>query len=45
MLHPYRQVTDHRTELKIGNIDAVLDGDLDQFIRTFLLAEGAPESD
>ena len=37
VLAPYRQVTDHRTELKVGNVDAVLDGDLDQFIRAYLL--------
>ncbi len=40
VLAPYRQVTDHRTELKVGNVDAVLDGDLDQFIQKYLLAEG-----
>lgn len=40
VLAPYRLVTDHRTELKIGNVDAVLDGDLDKFIHTYLLAEG-----
>jgi peptide chain release factor 2 len=40
VLAPYRQVTDHRTELKIGNVDAVLEGDLDQLIRTYLLSEG-----
>jgi peptide chain release factor 2 len=38
VLAPYRQVNDHRTELKVGNVDAVLDGDLDQFIQSFLLA-------
>jgi peptide chain release factor 2 len=37
VLAPYRLVTDHRTELKVGNVDAVLDGDLDEFIRTFLI--------
>jgi peptide chain release factor 2 len=42
VLQPYRQVTDHRTELKVGNVDAVLDGDLDQFIRTYLLRANAP---
>ena len=36
VLAPYRQVTDHRSELKVGNVDAVLDGDLDQFIRAYL---------
>jgi peptide chain release factor 2 len=41
VLAPYRQVTDHRTELKIGNVDAVLEGDLDHLIRTYLLSEGA----
>ncbi len=40
VLAPYRQVTDHRTEIKIGNVDAVLDGDLDEFIQSFLLAKG-----
>ena len=39
VLAPYRMVTDHRTELKIGNVDAVLDGDLDQFVHAYLLAE------
>jgi peptide chain release factor 2 len=41
VLAPYRQVADHRTELKVGNVDAVLDGDLDELIRTFLLARAA----
>ena len=41
VLAPYRQVTDHRTEIKVGNVDAVLDGDLDQFIHSYLLAEGS----
>jgi peptide chain release factor 2 len=40
VLAPYRQVNDHRTELKVGNVDAVLDGDLDQFIQAYLLATG-----
>jgi len=41
VLAPYRQVADHRTDLKIGNVDAVLDGDLDAFIKTFLLQQAA----
>ncbi len=41
VLQPYRQVADHRTDLKIGNVDAVLDGDLDPFIREFLLQRAA----
>ncbi|MBN2725638.1 MAG: peptide chain release factor 2 [Deltaproteobacteria bacterium] len=39
VLAPYRLVTDHRTELKIGNVDSVLDGDLDPFIREYLLSD------
>ena len=39
VLAPYRQVNDHRTEIKVGNVDAVLDGDLDEFIRAYLLTE------
>jgi peptide chain release factor 2 len=37
VLFPYQQVNDHRTELKTSAIDAVLDGDLDELIRTYLL--------
>lgn len=37
VLAPYRQVNDHRTGLKVGNVDAVLDGDLDQFIQAYLM--------
>ncbi len=36
VLHPYRLVKDHRTGLEIGNVDAVLDGDLDRFIQAYL---------
>ncbi len=38
VLHPYRLVKDHRTGIEIGNADAVLDGDLDQFIEAYLEA-------
>ena len=37
VLHPYRMVKDHRTGVEVGNTDAVLDGDLDQFIEAELL--------
>ncbi len=39
VLAPYRQVNDHRTEIKVGNVDAILDGDLDDLIRAYLLLE------
>jgi peptide chain release factor 2 len=40
VLHPYRLVKDHRTQLERGNVDAVLDGDLDELIEAYLLQEG-----
>ncbi len=44
-LHPQQRVKDHRTNLEIGNVDAVLDGDLDRFVRaTLLLRAGSPET-
>lgn len=36
ILQPYRIVKDHRTGIEIGNVDAVLDGNIDEFIRAFL---------
>jgi peptide chain release factor 2 len=36
VLQPYRLVKDHRTFIESGNVDAVLDGDIDKFIRAFL---------
>jgi peptide chain release factor 2 len=38
VLHPYRMVKDHRTKHEVGNVDRVLDGDLDDFIKTTLVA-------
>ena len=37
ILHPYRMVKDHRTQLVINNADRVLDGDLDELIEAYLL--------
>lgn len=37
VLHPYRLVKDHRTNLENGNADAVLDGKIDEFIEGYLL--------
>lgn len=40
VLHPYRLVKDHRTNIEVGNADAVLDGDIDRFIQGYLLKAG-----
>jgi peptide chain release factor 2 len=37
VLHPYTMVKDHRTNHEMGNVQAVLDGDLDGFVRAYLL--------
>jgi peptide chain release factor 2 len=42
VLAPYRMVKDHRTNVEVGNADAVLDGDLDQFIQAYLMQADEP---
>jgi peptide chain release factor 2 len=37
ILQPYRLIKDHRTDHEVGNVDAVLDGNLDSFIKAYLL--------
>lgn len=37
VMQPYRLVKDHRTNLEAGNVDAVMDGDIDPFIQKFLM--------
>ena len=37
VLFPYQQVADHRTDVKTSDVEGVLDGDLDELIRTYLL--------
>jgi peptide chain release factor 2 len=37
VLAPYRLIKDHRTKLEVGDVDRVLDGDLQPFIRAYLL--------
>jgi peptide chain release factor 2 len=52
VLAPYRIVKDHRTKEQVGDVDRVLDGDIDVFIKTYLmkkssgtLGEAAPDDD
>ena len=36
VFHPYSMVKDHRTNIDVGNVDAVMDGDIDVFIEEYL---------
>lgn len=36
VFHPYKMVKDHRTNFEVGNVDAVMDGDIDGFIEEYL---------
>jgi len=38
VLHPYKMIKDHRTNLEVGNVGRVLDGDIDAFIEAYLLS-------
>jgi peptide chain release factor 2 len=40
VLHPYKLVKDLRTNFETGNVQAVLDGELDDFIKAFLMEFG-----
>jgi peptide chain release factor 2 len=38
VLHPYKMIKDHRTNLEVGNVERVLDGDIDDFIEAYLIS-------
>ena len=39
VMQPYRIIKDHRTKFEVGNVDRVMDGDLDPFIHSYLMAK------
>jgi peptide chain release factor 2 len=39
IMQPYRLIKDHRTKFSVGDVDRVLDGDLDPFMRSYLMAK------
>jgi peptide chain release factor 2 len=39
VMQPYRIIKDHRTKLEVGDVDRVMDGDLDPFIHSYLMAK------
>ena len=36
VMHPYSMVKDHRTNYEVGNVQAVMDGDIDGFMESYL---------
>jgi peptide chain release factor 2 len=51
VLQPYQMIKDHRTKVQVGDVQRVLDGDIDQYIKTYLMQKAsgtlgtAPDSD
>ena len=41
VLQPYQLVKDHRTKVEVGDVNRVLDGDIDMFIKTYLMQKAA----
>jgi peptide chain release factor 2 len=44
VLHPYTMVKDHRTGVEVGDVQRVLEGDLDGFVRAYLLASASSDA-
>lgn len=39
VFHPYKMIKDHRTNFEVGNVQPVMDGEIDEFIKAFLMME------
>ena len=39
VFHPYKMIKDHRTDFEVGNVQPVMDGELDEFIKAYLMSE------
>ncbi|HRD58135.1 MAG TPA: peptide chain release factor 2 [Ferruginibacter sp.] len=44
VFHPYKMIKDHRTDFEVGNVQPVMDGELDGFIKAYLMTEKEAES-
>jgi peptide chain release factor 2 len=45
VMHPYKLVKDVRTAHETGNVDAVMNGDIDAFLKAFLMASGQKQEE
>ena len=43
VFHPYKMIKDHRTEFEVGNVGPVMDGELDGFIKAYLMMQQEEE--
>ncbi|MBS1644218.1 MAG: peptide chain release factor 2 [Bacteroidetes bacterium] len=43
VFHPYKMIKDHRTEYEVGNVGPVMDGELDGFIKAFLMSDAGAD--
>jgi peptide chain release factor 2 len=41
VLHPYQLIKDHRTKTEVGDVNRVLDGDIDTFIKSYLMRKAS----
>ncbi len=44
VFHPYKMIKDHRTDYEVGNIGPVMDGEIDGFIKAYLMSEKETEA-
>jgi peptide chain release factor 2 len=44
VFHPYKMIKDHRTDYEVGNVQPVMDGELDGFIKAYLMSEKESQS-
>ena len=44
VFHPYKMIKDHRTDFEVGNVQPVMDGELDGFIKAYLMSEKESET-
>jgi peptide chain release factor 2 len=44
VFHPYKMIKDHRTDFEVGNVGPVMDGEIDGFIKAYLMAEKEVEA-